>query len=81
MCTCFSKPHGIDMFNDMTPHEALRTFNCGIGMVLIVDPSKVKDITNVLTTHGETVYVLGKTIVQNEGEPTVIVLNEGILKA
>ncbi|EGG22934.1 phosphoribosylamine-glycine ligase [Cavenderia fasciculata] len=39
--------------------ELLRTFNCGIGMVLIVEKEKVEQITSLLQHHNETVYQIG----------------------
>jgi phosphoribosylformylglycinamidine cyclo-ligase len=40
--------------------EMLRTFNCGIGMIAIVDAGGVDAIADVLTRAGETVVRLGK---------------------
>jgi phosphoribosylformylglycinamidine cyclo-ligase len=40
--------------------EMLRTFNCGIGMVLVVAPDSVAAVTEVLTRHGETVTRIGE---------------------
>ena len=34
--------------------ELLRTFNCGIGMIAIVEPDAVDEVTDVLTASGET---------------------------
>jgi phosphoribosylformylglycinamidine cyclo-ligase len=42
--------------------ELLRTFNCGIGMVAIVKPDAIEQVTEVLTESGETVAVLGEVI-------------------
>ncbi len=39
--------------------ELLKTFNAGIGMVLVVDPDHADLITDVLTSAGEQVHVLG----------------------
>ena len=44
----------------------LKTFNCGIGMALIVDQNKDKEIMNFLSKHGEESYKIGK-IVENKG--------------
>jgi len=40
--------------------EMLRTFNCGIGMVLVVAPDKADAAIDVLKRHGETVMRLGE---------------------
>ncbi|HSF95486.1 MAG TPA: phosphoribosylformylglycinamidine cyclo-ligase [Thermohalobaculum sp.] len=39
--------------------EALKTLNCGIGMVLVVDPDAVERVTQVLREAGETVFRIG----------------------
>lgn len=43
----------------MAQSELLKTFNSGIGMVLVVDPAKAAEITGLLRDLGETVYTLG----------------------
>ena len=40
-------------------HELARTFNCGIGMVAVVDAAKAAEAIRVLTEQGETVYTIG----------------------
>jgi phosphoribosylformylglycinamidine cyclo-ligase len=40
--------------------EALKTFNCGIGLVLVVAPEAVEDVTAALTQAGETVLRIGE---------------------
>ena len=42
--------------------EMLRTFNCGIGMVVVVAPDQVDAVTDVLRREGETVARLGAVI-------------------
>ena len=51
--------------------EMLRTFNCGIGMVAIVEPDKVDEVARVFTDAGETVAQLG-TVIPAEGEHRVV---------
>jgi phosphoribosylformylglycinamidine cyclo-ligase len=51
--------------------EMLRTFNCGIGMVAIVDASGVEAATDVLTRNGETVVQLGHVTAATAGAPSV----------
>ena len=42
--------------------ELLRTFNCGIGMLAIVEPDAVERVHDILSDNGETVTVLGEVI-------------------
>jgi phosphoribosylformylglycinamidine cyclo-ligase len=51
--------------------EMLRTFNCGIGMVAIVEPDAVDKVVQVFTDAGETVAVLGE-VVPAKGEHRVV---------
>ncbi|MBN9677278.1 phosphoribosylformylglycinamidine cyclo-ligase [Salipiger bermudensis] len=43
----------------IAPAEMLKTFNCGVGMVLAVDASRAEAIAELLRAEGETVYMLG----------------------
>ena len=51
--------------------EMFRTFNCGIGMVLIVKAKETDDIVEHLLALGETPWVMGEIAVQHSGEPQV----------
>ena len=42
------------------PQEMVRTFNCGIGMVVIVDPSEADRVTAALEGAGESVLRIGR---------------------
>jgi phosphoribosylaminoimidazole synthetase len=50
---------------NIEPGEMARTFNCGIGMALIVDPEAADEVERVLTEASETVFRIGALI---EGE-------------
>ena len=41
------------------PNELARTFNCGIGMILMVSPNAAGAIAEVLSEHGESVHLIG----------------------
>ena len=41
------------------PQEMARTFNCGIGMVIVVDADVAADVTEELEAAGETVFQIG----------------------
>jgi len=44
----------------IAPEEMLKTFNCGIGMVLVVAPDRADALQHLLAEAGETVHVLGR---------------------
>lgn len=50
----------------MDEAESLKTFNCGVGMILSVEADRAEALTELLQNAGETVYRLG-AISQGEG--------------
>lgn len=49
--------------------EMSRAFNCGIGMVLVVERDSMAAVKSVLEAEGETVYTVGQLItLEKEGE-------------
>jgi phosphoribosylformylglycinamidine cyclo-ligase len=42
--------------------EMLRTFNCGVGMIVVTDPEKATEITVVLEREGQKVARIGEVI-------------------
>jgi phosphoribosylformylglycinamidine cyclo-ligase len=56
---------------NMTEHEMLRTFNCGIGMIVVVDANEAEAATQLLEDSGETVIALGRIRARNDAEEQV----------
>ena len=52
---------------NIEPEEMARTFNCGVGMVLAVEPGHVEALTAELTAAGETVLRVGEIIAGEKG--------------
>ena len=51
--------------------EMLRTFNCGIGMIAVVEPRKADAVAAVLKREGEHVTRLGELVAAKKGAPRV----------
>ena len=45
---------------NVEPQEMVRTFNCGIGMVVVVAPDEADSVTSTLEGAGETVFRIGR---------------------
>merc|ERR1712080_343314 len=55
------------------PHEdLLKTFNLGIGMILIVEEEKVEKVMASLKSHNEDPVVIGKLVERKEGPGCVV---------
>jgi len=52
--------------------EMLRTFNCGVGMIAVVEPAKADAVAAVLTREGESVTRLGEVVAARADAPRVI---------
>ena len=50
----------------MSEPELLKTFNCGIGMMLAVDPDQAQAVADLLAEEGEMVVEMGR-IVEGQG--------------
>ena len=50
----------------MAEAELLKTFNCGIGMMLVVAPDRAEAIAGLLREAGETVTRMGR-VVEGQG--------------
>ena len=57
----------IQRLGGLSDEEMLRTFNCGIGLVLVVSPENVDEVLLRLKGLGETGFTIGE-IVQRDGK-------------
>lgn len=58
------------------PYEdILKTFNLGVGMVLIVEKENADQVLANLTKEGERAFVIGELVERAEGEPACVVDN------
>ncbi|GAB6051431.1 phosphoribosylformylglycinamidine cyclo-ligase [Magnetospira thiophila] len=55
------------------PREMARTFNCGIGMVVLCAPDQAEAVSRVLTDSGETVLRLGLVEARDAEGPAVLI--------
>ena len=55
--------------------ELARVFNCGLGMIAIVEPGRVDEISRVLAEAGETVYRVGRVIPRPADGAGTLLLN------
>ena len=61
---------------NITPLEMAKTFNCGIGMAVIVPADKVDEATKIFEEHGETVFNIGTVRSKIGEEPTTTVFGK-----
>ncbi len=55
---------------NVTQHEMYRTFNCGVGLVLVVDDADADKAVDALTAMGENAWLLG-SIAEKDGDSQV----------
>ncbi len=56
---------------DISEEEMYHVFNCGIGMILIVEKDEVEEVLTFLKALNEEVYILGRVEKLQEGEKQV----------
>jgi phosphoribosylformylglycinamidine cyclo-ligase len=54
--------HHLQKLGNVSQDEMLRTFNMGIGMVLVVPANKFKRVQAVAEKQGETAYLMGRIV-------------------
>jgi phosphoribosylformylglycinamidine cyclo-ligase len=57
----------------VSTEEMQRTFNCGIGMVVVVDAADAEAAARFLAEQGETVYRLGRIEASQAGQPRTVI--------
>jgi phosphoribosylformylglycinamidine cyclo-ligase len=53
-------------------HEMLRTFNCGVGMILLIDGARTREVEAALAGAGEPCVAIG-TVVPRRGDAQVMI--------
>jgi len=57
----------------IAPMEMARTFNCGIGMAVVVDAGRAEAVAKTFAGAGETVHPIGTIVRRLGGEPVVAI--------
>jgi len=55
--------------------EMYRTFNCGIGMVVVGAADQAQALSEIMSGMGEEVQVIGEIVERGEGQPSVLIDN------
>ncbi|WNC73897.1 phosphoribosylformylglycinamidine cyclo-ligase [Thalassotalea psychrophila] len=58
---------------NITTHEMYRTFNCGVGMMIVVPADKVEQSLEILKAHGENAWHLGEIQTASDDEEQVVI--------
>lgn len=58
---------------NLSDHEMYKTFNCGIGMVLIIDDKDSDQAIKILSSNGESVNILGSVTTRKNNDPQVVI--------
>ena len=64
--------HWLQQTGDIARAEMYRTFNCGVGMVLIVDADDAAETIELLTGQGEIAWALGTIQKQSADAPRLV---------
>jgi phosphoribosylaminoimidazole synthetase len=67
--------HWLAKTGNIAPNELVKTFNMGIGMVLIVSAWNKDAAMAVLSEHREDVYEIGRLVCRDEGSAQCVVTN------
>jgi phosphoribosylformylglycinamidine cyclo-ligase len=61
---------------NITTHEMYRTFNCGVGMIIVVPADSLAQSLEILTAHGENAWHIGE-IADMKVDSEQVVINKG----
>lgn len=64
--------HWLAQTANIDAHEMARTFNCGIGMVVVTDPDQADKAAEILTKAGEKVFRIGIIEPRESGEAVIL---------
>ena len=64
----------LQRYGHIDKHEMERTFNCGIGMALVVAKADAQETIEVLRENGVEAYEAGAIVERKEGEPQTVVV-------
>ena len=65
----------IDNTGMVEKHEMYRTFNCGIGMIIIIDSSQSSKVLNKLKKLNERAFVIGEVVKRSKNDSQVEFVN------
>ncbi|MGQ8363750.1 phosphoribosylformylglycinamidine cyclo-ligase [Glaciecola sp. 1036] len=57
---------------NVTTHEMYRTFNCGVGMVLLVDQDIADSCVDILSSLGEKAWIIGSVVENTDNKQVTI---------
>ena len=75
-CTSWSMPavfEWLQSAGNVQSSEMFRTFNCGVGMILVVEQDNLNNCLQMLETLGEQAWEIGEIVDKNDG-PSVALL-------
>ena len=58
---------------NVTKHEMYRTFNCGVGMLIVLPAEEASDALQLLNQSGEKAWQIGKIVAIKSNEPQVTI--------
>ncbi|MDO6428410.1 phosphoribosylformylglycinamidine cyclo-ligase [Thalassotalea sp. 1_MG-2023] len=58
---------------NITQHEMYRTFNCGVGMIIVVPADQVENSLSILNAQGENAWHIGEIAELGQGDEQVVI--------